>query len=212
MSLFIGGKKVGAMFIGGKPVAVAYKGGEVIFRKSAPVVEFPSALMPDGKIWMTKNLDITTLNGNEIGTYYNNDPIYGEVYGRLYTWQEAVNVAASVQGWHLPTREEWGALAIAAGGTGTYGDVGTVGKKLKAKSGWKNNGNGTDEYGFTALPGGDRSTDGNFGNAGNLGYWWTATEYDADIAYYRDMGYNYDRMYENYSLKGSGMSVRLMKD
>jgi uncharacterized protein (TIGR02145 family) len=29
-----------------------------------------------------------------------------------------------------------------------------AGKKLKAKSGWNDNGNGTDDYGFSALPGG----------------------------------------------------------
>jgi uncharacterized protein (TIGR02145 family) len=44
-----------------------------------------------------------------------------------------------------------------------------VGTKLKAVSGWINNGNGTDEYGFSALPGGYSNSYGGFGNAGNGG-------------------------------------------
>jgi uncharacterized protein (TIGR02145 family) len=60
------------------------------------------------------------------------------------------------------------------------------GKKLKAKNGWYDNngkiGNGTDEYGFSALPGVCRgcaradyytSSDDNT-SSDRIGYWWTA--------------------------------------
>jgi hypothetical protein len=56
----------------------------------------------------------------------------------------ARNVCPS--GWHLPSEAEWWALFKAAGSESKV-----VGKHLKAKSGWSNNGNGQDTYGFSAL-------------------------------------------------------------
>jgi len=44
----------------------------------------------------------------------------------------------------LPSDDEWTALENAVGGR-------DVAKKLKSKSGWNSNGNGTDEFGFSAL-------------------------------------------------------------
>jgi len=52
-------------------------------------------------------------------------------------------------------------------------------KKLKAKSGWDNDRNGTDDYGFSALPGGQGyfDSDGAWSfNYSDAGYWWTSTE------------------------------------
>jgi uncharacterized protein (TIGR02145 family) len=117
--------------------------------------------------------------------------------------------------------EEWNGLMVAVGGvkktetedmggekiTITYHEV--AGKKLKSKGGWDGNDNGTDEFGFSALPGGDRyDPDGSFGNAGYHGYWWSATENDADLAYYRGMSYDYDGVGEDSSYKSEGFSVR----
>jgi uncharacterized protein (TIGR02145 family) len=65
-------------------------------------------------------------------------------YGRLYDWE--MSKTACPVGWHLPTEGEWYNLGKTVGGNET------AGKKLKAKSGWAEGGNGTDEYGFTALP------------------------------------------------------------
>jgi uncharacterized protein (TIGR02145 family) len=61
---------------------------------------------------------------------------------------------------------------------------------LKSKSGWNENGNGTDDFGYSALPGGYRDNGGEFGSAGDVGHWWTATENDSDYAYVWSMGYN----------------------
>ena len=44
------------------------------------------------------------------------------------------------------------------------------GTKLKATSGWNNNGNGTDDFGFSALSGGN-GYDGSFRHIGNYGFW-----------------------------------------
>jgi uncharacterized protein (TIGR02145 family) len=163
-----------------------------------------------GQTWMAENLNYQTGNS----WCYNDSNSYCNKYGRLYDWETAKSACPS--GWHLPTRDEWGALAKVAGGTGDYGASGTAGKKLKSKSGWGNSDsyNGTDDFGFSALPGGYRGFfDGYFENAGHYGYWWTATEYYSDYAYRRYMNYDNDYVDENnYSNKGYGYSVRCVQE
>jgi uncharacterized protein (TIGR02145 family) len=129
------------------------------------------------KTWMAENLNYKT--GNSV--CYENKESYCSKYGRLYDWNTAMKVCPS--GWRLPTRNEWASLVNVAGGKGV------AGKKLKTKSSWDNNvrdgksGNGTDDYGFSAMPGGDYkyfgtidNNRGSFRNAGNTGNWWTATK------------------------------------
>jgi hypothetical protein len=82
-----------------------------------------------------------------------------------------------------------------------------IGSKIVCK---KNN--GTDDFGFSALPGGSRDTDGNFNYAGNNGFWWSATEDDGSgYAYSRNMNYN-DNVNEDYNYKDYGFSVRCLLD
>jgi len=64
----------------------------------------------------------------------------------------------------------------------------------------------------SALPGGNRNSDGSFNNAGNNGNWWTATENGWGDAYSRRMFYNYGFVGENSSDEGSGFSVRCVED
>ncbi len=160
-----------------------------------------------GKTWMAQNLNYQTGSS----WCYGGDNSNCAKYGRLYDWNTAKAVCPT--GFHLPSRQEWVSLAKAAGGTGDYGDGGTAGKKLKARSGWTDNGNGTDAYGFSALPGGYRDiADGSFDMVGGLGYWWTATEYSSGKAYYRGMSDNYGDVHEVYADKGNGFSVRCIAD
>ncbi len=82
---------------------------------------------------------------------------------------------------------------------------------MKAESGWENNGNATDDYGFSALPGGFRYyTVGIFGD--NIGFWWTATERSSDDAYYRATGPGDDRVLDSRENKNNGYSVRCVED
>jgi uncharacterized protein (TIGR02145 family) len=127
-----------------------------------------------------------------------------ETYGRLYNWETAMS--ACPEGWHLPSDAEWDVLMTAVGGSST------AGTKLKATSGWNNSGNGTDAYGFAALPVGYGSSDGSFGNVGYYGLWWSATEYDAYGAYYRGMYYDDEYAYWNFDDKDYLFSVRCLQD
>jgi len=109
--------------------------------------------------WMAENLNYKA-NGSKC---YDNNESNCKKYGRLYNWEIAMK--SCPKAWHLPSNEEWQTLVDLVGGN----------KKLKARNGWES-GNGTDIYGFSALPGGNGNSDGNFYTIGNGGYWWSASE------------------------------------
>ena len=151
--------------------------------------------------WKIKNLAIDDGQGG----IYTQTVNYGQgnVTEYYYTWDAAVRVAATVPGWHLPTKAEWYALANTVGSS-------TAGTKLKSTYGWEA-GNGDGSYGFAAFPAGGRES-GSFGEFGSFANFWTATEYSPTYAYYRvfntgaSMGSSYDdKTYAAYS-------VRLVKD
>jgi uncharacterized protein (TIGR02145 family) len=149
-----------------------------------------------GRVWMAENLNYEA----EGSKCYNDSASYCGKYGRLYDWATAVKVCPA--GWKLPDTSDWGDLATAAGG----------GNKLKSTSGWNFNGSGTDEYGFTALPGGYwRSAVGDFIRARDFGFWWTATEDGSGEAYNRNMDET-DNVSGIKSGKGNGYSVRCIKE
>ena len=155
--------------------------------------------------WMAENLNFESAGGSWC---YADKADSCAKYGRLYEWNTATTVCPG--GWRLPNRQEWGDLAVFAGGTGNYGTSGTAGKALKSASGW----DGTDEFGFSALPGGNRDYDGNFGSVGSFGFWWTATENgEGNSADSRYMYEGFDSVYEgNSNYKSSGYSVRCLKN
>jgi uncharacterized protein (TIGR02145 family) len=158
----------------------------------------------NGQVWTAENLNYKA-DGSKCGNVstgtLTDNATDCDKYGRLYDWNTAMDGAASstaepsgVQGvcpsgWHLPSSAEWQTLIDFAGGDET------AGTKLKAESGW-NTGSGyipgTDDHGFSALPGGDGYSNGFFGSASNGGNWWSASEYDynSDRAYYLTMFYS----------------------
>lgn len=181
--------------------------------------------------WTDKNLDATSFrNGDPIPEaktkaewqeaqnkkqpawcYYDNNPANGVIYGKLYNWY-AVNDPRGLapKGWHIPSEEEWRQLKE------FLGSPFFTGQKMKAKTGWKDNGgksgNGTNESGFNALPGGKRYSNGTFFFGGFGGYWWTATEDGATLANYIGLGFDSDKIMTGTFSKGEGLSVRCVKD
>jgi len=109
--------------------------------------------------WMAENLNYD-VPSNTTDVCYGNAAYNCAEFGRLYNWETAMT--ACPVGWHLPSSAEWTMLNDFIGGWKGA---------LKSTSGWNNGNNGTDEYGFSALPGGFGS-DGGFSDAGNDGYWW----------------------------------------
>jgi len=132
---------------------------------------------------------------------YDNESFNCDTYGRLYDWETAMTACPS--GWHLPSYAEWTTLT-------DYADN-SAGTKLKARSGWNDSGNGSDDYGFSALPGGGYS-DGGFNDVGIVGRWWSSAEYDATDAYRLRMNYSSSNVSRGTSDKSNLYSVRCLRD
>ncbi|MBR2210625.1 MAG: fibrobacter succinogenes major paralogous domain-containing protein [Fibrobacter sp.] len=170
---------------------------------------------------------------------YDNAPANCAKYGRLYTWAAAMDsvgewstngkgcgdgkkcsVASAgsatlvrgvcPKGWHLPSYDEWDALFTAVGGSST------AGTKLKSATGWAwdddISGNGTDTFGFSALPAGIRNSSGYYGNEGYSALFWSSSEGSSNYAscmyLYSEIG---SARLGNDS-KNYGFSVRCLKD
>ena len=164
------------------------------------------------QIWMAENLAYNT--GNDCWAY-DNDQRNVAKYGYLYDWETAKKVCP--QGWHLPSDNEWEQLAEyikkdeETVSKDSYGHWQIMGIFLKAKSGWGagDYGNGTDKYGFAALPGGKRYSNGDFSDDGRLGFWWSNSSENSSDAWSRDLRYGYTPFYRGYgSNKSWGFSVR----
>jgi uncharacterized protein (TIGR02145 family) len=178
--------------------------------------------------WMSKNLDVAFYrNGDPIPQvtdptawaglttgawcYYNNDPLQGNKYGKLYNWY-AVNDPRGLapQGWHIPSDAEWSTLATTLGGASVAGgkmkEAGTVN--------WAAPNTGADNSsGFAGLPGGGRSFNGAFGGGfGSNGNWWSSTEFNTSTAWYRYLFYNIGSIDMNRASKRDGFSVRCLRD
>ena len=182
------------------------------------------------QVWMAENLNYDYNEGTAKSYCYNDEQESCAKYGRLYTWAAAMDSAGvfgdggkgcgydvtcsakePVRGvcpesWHLPSDTEWKTLFTAVGGE----DV--AGTKLKSKSGWYNNGNGTDEYGFSVLPAGNRFDVGNYYNADYYAFFWSRTEHSSVNAYNWDFFYVDTYVRSQYYSKEIGFSVRCLRD
>lgn len=199
------------------------------------------ATIPIGdQVWLAENMaylpsvynisDGSEDNGNEDNPFYyvldydgtnvssaKKESSY-KTYGVYYNWNAALS--ACPDGWHLPTDDDWKELEIFLGMdqdqvvlTGLRGT--DEGRRLKSTSGWDNNGNGTNEIGFTALPGGYRFiiSDGLFANSGVAGDWWSATEFtDKRFGLSRKIQFSDDGVLRLAMSKDFGLSVRCIKD
>jgi len=111
-------------------------------------------------------------------------------------------------------------------------------RKLKSKNGWKEfdfseespkspkckwkvmsvdgiierNVCNTDEYRFSALPGGSGYSDGSFNAVGNVGYWWSSSRESSSSAWSRYMFYDDNYVYWGDYGKSHLFSVRCVKD
>jgi len=212
----------------------------VIFCETGTVTDIDGNVYKTVKIddlwWMAENLKTTkyrdetvipnvTVNATWAGLstgaycYYDNDSDNAETYGALYNWN-AVNDARGLapEGWRVASDDDWKALEMHLGMSQTdadlTGDRGTEGEKLKSTSGWNSSGNGIDEVGFAALPGGYRVySSGAFVSMGAHAFFWTASETGPSYAWRRELYYDSVAVTRYSSFhKGHGFSVRCVKN
>jgi uncharacterized protein (TIGR02145 family) len=170
--------------------AVQYLDRQITYEVNPIVlVDGYESIVVGDKIWMMHNLNIDKYaNGDEIQeitsekewsqtksgawSYYNNDPDFGDKYGKIYNWY-AVNDPRGLcpDGWEVPSFNDWIDLVDYYGGTYLAPNA------LKSDKGWDMF-NGKNYSNFNALPGGYRpTTDGISTDFDGLsgGVWWSST-------------------------------------
>lgn len=172
------------------------------------------------QVWMAENLNYKV----DSSFCYNDSVEYCEKYGRLYKWAAAVGKSEEEcgdgydcglsgkirgvcpEGWHLPDTTEWKTLFTAVGGIDIAGEI------LRPQTGWNSNIKGTDAYGFSAFPAGNRNYDGVFNNRGDFACFWSVTEYESNYAYFMiPMDFYGDGAYLDRNSKSNAFSVRCLK-
>lgn len=145
------------------------------------------------QVWLQKNLNSNTYrNGDTIPQvtdslqwtnltsgawcWFNNDSLnYGSIYGKLYNWY-AINDSRGLapEAWKIPTEFDWNQLVSTLGGPSLAGE------KLKetGTAHWNSPNIASNTSNFTALPAGNRGTDGIFRSIRNIGLWWSSTPFN----------------------------------
>jgi uncharacterized protein (TIGR02145 family) len=203
--------------------------------ETAPLIredKTPAVITVSRMQWMARNLDKNNFrNGDSIPIakndaewiaatqakqpvcrYLNDDRSNGEKFGLLYNWY-AVNDPRGLapSGFHVPTTEEWENLFS------RLGDPSVVAGRLKSTSGWiykgKSEMNGTDEFGFNAMPGGNAVSGGGFAGLGGVANFWSSSSKD-DYTAFGVFLYSHKQSFGTpigYP-KTAGLSVRCVKD
>jgi len=141
--------------------------------------------------WMSNNLNVDKFNNGDIieevknkddwekaiinkkpaWCYYDNDIENGKKYGKIYNWYAISDPRGlAPDGWCIPNNEDWLKLVNFLGG------IEFAGTKMKSMSGWKNQGNGSNESEFNGLPGGYRFRNGSFNKLEKCIYLWSSTD------------------------------------
>ena len=176
-------------------------------------------LVADSATWASLSTPAYCWYDNNSATYKNSS------YGAMYNWYSINTGKLAPAGWHVPTEGEWDTLQTYLITNGYNYDGTTTGNKiakaLAAKIDWAaspNNGSiGYDlsinnKSGFTALPSGYRYNDGAFWDIGNYGIWWSTSETPGVFTYPLSLYYFNINMGKYGGDKGSGYSVRLIRD
>lgn len=200
------------------------------------------------QIWMGINLDVECYrNGDTIRhaatndewkdanakqegawCYFNNDPVNGEIYGKLYNGYAVSDPRGLAPvGWHIASDIEWIELEMCLGmskeeaekfdkrGTVQGGKLKSTGTIEEGDGLWKYPNNGaTNETGFSCLPAGSRDGIGKFYYIGIMSIIWTSTSPSWNFSYlcFRKFQYDYVTIVRNLYDKSDGFSVRCVRD
>src|SRR5687767_5946603 len=178
------------------------------------------------QVWMLENLSVDRFrNGEAIQhattteewvragkegkaawCYYENKQENDARYGKLYNWYAVTDPRGlAPEGFRVATDADWRLVTDFLGGEDA------AGTKMKSPSGWIAKGNGTNESGFSGLPGGSRNLYGEFQYGHETAYWWTSTERDRELAWYRVIDQSPYYVYRTNYSKANGLSVRCVE-
>ena len=170
------------------------------------------------QVWLDENLkSLHYSDGTMIPDVkaYNNSSSNANLYGRLYTWDAAMNGStqektqgACPDGWHIPSEGDWKTLAQHLGG------FPVAGGKLK-ESGtehWNSpNTDATNSSGFAALPAGEHDTE-KFQLLNEYAVLWSSSGGSGSWANYFYLAFDDAELHSNLYDKTFYYSVRCIKD
>ncbi len=165
----------------------------VLFALALHAAPVPHTRMLDGRHWMTRNFPVNTAGSFCYGDSESNCA----AYGRLYTWDSALQACTSLDGgWHLPSDAEWDRLAQQYGGKSAYEPLLRAGKS-----------------GFNVLLGGGRGLDGTYARLEAHGFYWTSTEDGPGTAIYYNFAKGQKSLFrQSEGEKGRAFSVRCVRE
>ena len=195
----------------------------------------------DGRVYKTVQIGnqrwfAENLRFNVKGSWcYENKDSNCEIYGRLYNWAMAMRVTdfynyhsvkelvlnaeekkryhdACPNGWHVPRNKEWKKLKFFVGKNGKSDGVGI---SLKSPEMWDREYRlpaGSDEFGFNAIPAGERHYIGEFMDLRSSVQYWASNEYDPSGAYFWRLTYDSRGIDMVYDGKETGVSIRCVED
>lgn len=156
--------------------------------------------MLDGRVWTTENLKMKTPQSH----CQKDEHLLCDHYGRLYTWENARKACKKIgNNWRLPTNEEWLALATAYGGI----QENSIDNGKLAYLNLVNGGTS----GFNALLGGNREANGTYNRLEAHGFYWTATEYNREQAWFYNFAKGPAILNRHTGDKSRAASVRCIK-
>ncbi len=186
-----------------------------------------------GQVWFRENLRTTRFaNGDAIPTGFDDTawmnlstPGYAQAPGTKleedglhYNWYAASDARGLCpEGWTVPTEADWETLEVTIGMDAAtaakdgWRHTAYEGEKLKSK---ERGFGGSDEFGFSVLPSGERMKDnGTFNNVTNYAYIWTVTinPKNAMQAYRRIFRSNYRNLNKQPIKFTAGCNVRCIK-
>ena len=201
------------------------RGDKIKFQVRADAIDLETVIIGTQE-WTVKNLDVSRYRNGDIipevkdpkewtnyylksgaWCYYNNDPENGKIYGKLYNWY-AVNDPRGLapEGFHIPSDEEWSILINYLGGE----EIAAEKIKEQGTEHWNGSNSASNSTNFTGLPGGLIYTDTRFSMIGDVGYWWSSSEFSIRQAWF----YNFrDFVHRSHVFgKEVGLSIRCIKD
>ena len=172
--------------------------------------------------------DMISWGNDTTGAYawYDNDYSWKEKYGALYNWHAVMNNnQLCPENWRVPHEPDFLDLIDYLGGMDyPYGHQIKSCRQVNSPLGedcsieehprWEhyNAEHGTDEYGFSILPAGDRIFTGDYMNMGTHSYFWTSTEANPLQARFFLTRIYTGSIYFNEASKQRGYSVRCIRN